>query len=77
MAKLEAVVEFQYLNMETIRQIQEYFGMEKKVTVNYECPVRIDDDEKIEKLRETERRGYLRIKNTRIFSFPDTESNKK
>lgn len=69
MGKFRKVVAFTYRDMPTIRQIQRRFRMEYKITVNYECPVDLDDDAEIELLRETERRGYIQIRD-KWFEFP-------
>lgn len=72
MAKFEAVVYFRTSDMEVIRKIQRHFGMEEKITVNYECPVRLDDDELVKVLREVEERGFIDIRRIPLFEFPKT-----
>ncbi len=71
MGKFRAIVAFRYRDILTIRQIQKRFRMPFKFTVNYECPVELDDDEEIELLRETARRGYIDIRKG-WFEFPKT-----
>lgn len=47
-----------------IRRIQRRFGLPTGVTVNGETPTAVDiSDEDMELLRETERRGYIQIRN--------------
>ena len=48
--------------MATIRKIQRYFNFPEKMNVNGEWVVSVDDD-KWEKLKEAERKGYLDIRN--------------
>ena len=50
-----------------IHRIQERFGMPSCVTVNGECCKPVDiKDEDWELLKETERRGYIQIRNKKI-----------
>lgn len=70
MEKFKAIVSFNIKDYGYIRRIQERFGMEKKLTVNYECPVELDDEADVELLREVERLGYIRIMEGRMFEFP-------
>jgi hypothetical protein len=73
MAKFEAIVYFRTSDMESIRKIRQHFGMPDKMTVNYECPVSLDDDELIEVLKEVERKRYIDIRQVdRKIVFPKT-----
>lgn len=69
MAKLEAVVYFRTSDMEVIRKIQRKFGMPEMITVNYECPVSLDDDDLVEVLKEVERRRYIDIRYGKKINF--------
>ena len=47
-----------------MRRIQRRFGLPTGVTVNGETPTAVDiSDEDMELLKETERRGYIQIRN--------------
>lgn len=72
MAKYERTVYFRISDMEVIRKIQRKFGMPEKITLNYECPVALDDDEMIELLKEVERKRFIDIRGYRKINFPIT-----
>ena len=72
MAKYERTVYFRTSDMEVIRKIQRHFGMPEKITLNYECPVSLDDDEMIEMLKEVERKRIIDIRGYRKINFPIT-----
>lgn len=66
----EITVYFQ-TDMERIDRIREYFGMPRYLTVNCESPCKIDDEgEKWEMLKETERRGFIQIRD-KVLDVPD------
>ena len=49
--------------MERIEKIRKHFGMPRYLSVNYETPCTIDDEsEDWEVLKETERRGFIEIR---------------
>lgn len=70
MAKFEAVVAFKTKDMEAISKIRERFGMPQKMTVNWMCPVRLDDDDEIEMSKKCEEIGFLDIRYIESFEFP-------
>lgn len=59
---VDVVVYWLTADRETIRRIRHRFGMPDYTTVNGETPASIKDED-MELLRETEKRGYLSIRN--------------
>ena len=66
------VVYYRTNDLPTIRKIQERFNFPKYMTVNGECPVVVNGKD-WELLKETEKRGFIQIRNKTIRIMKATE----